>query len=261
MVRQERRFGQSIWSNLWGSKWQGNSWNNQSIWWNNNIGASRRGGYCKGKIYYYVGLRSLQIFTCKCQVGTALVDIEVKVQGTSPTSKLSNKPEEILPRVEKSRASSDSFSRDAAIPSSFDQKVMTTPAVRKLAKENGIDLSSLQGSGPKGRILKEDVLGLAISNSSVGSGTASKQRPPLATSSGSYRPAGNVSTSSTPPQPSSHSTTNTGTPSSSSTVDQRVPIRGIQRLMVKSMNAALQVPHNYSYHLTLCIAFGFTLST
>jgi pyruvate dehydrogenase E2 component (dihydrolipoamide acetyltransferase) len=31
------------------------------------------------------------------------------------------------------------------------------PAVRKLAREKGVDLAAVQGSGPKGRILKEDV--------------------------------------------------------------------------------------------------------
>jgi pyruvate dehydrogenase E2 component (dihydrolipoamide acetyltransferase) len=31
------------------------------------------------------------------------------------------------------------------------------PAVRRLARETGVDLASVQGSGPKGRILKEDV--------------------------------------------------------------------------------------------------------
>lgn len=39
-------------------------------------------------------------------------------------------------------------------------KVLTTPAVRKMGKEHNIDLSTVEGTGPNGRILKEDILRL-----------------------------------------------------------------------------------------------------
>ena len=37
-------------------------------------------------------------------------------------------------------------------------RVLTTPAVRKMAAERGIDLSQVPGSGKEGRVLKEDLL-------------------------------------------------------------------------------------------------------
>ena len=40
----------------------------------------------------------------------------------------------------------------------FDIKFRATPAARFLSKQNNIDLSSLKGTGPKGRIQKDDVL-------------------------------------------------------------------------------------------------------
>ena len=45
----------------------------------------------------------------------------------------------------------------AATPSRDGSKVHAGPAVRQLAREFGVELSAVVGSGPKGRILKEDV--------------------------------------------------------------------------------------------------------
>jgi len=39
-----------------------------------------------------------------------------------------------------------------------EEKVRISPAARKLAKEHGIDLSRIKGTGPRGRIVREDVM-------------------------------------------------------------------------------------------------------
>ncbi|WP_250655130.1 dihydrolipoyllysine-residue acetyltransferase [Alkalimarinus coralli] len=44
-----------------------------------------------------------------------------------------------------------------AVEPGIDHKVHAGPAVRKVAREFGVELTQVQGSGPKGRILKEDV--------------------------------------------------------------------------------------------------------
>ena len=46
----------------------------------------------------------------------------------------------------------------AQLASAKSSKVLTTPAVRKMAREHSIDLSKISGSGKQGRILKEDIL-------------------------------------------------------------------------------------------------------
>jgi pyruvate dehydrogenase E2 component (dihydrolipoamide acetyltransferase) len=43
-----------------------------------------------------------------------------------------------------------------ALPSGA--RVLASPVARQLARERGIDLAQLRGSGPEGRIEKEDVL-------------------------------------------------------------------------------------------------------
>ena len=110
------------------------------------------------------------------------------------------------------------FSRQAGIPAT--EKVQTTPAVRKMAREHKIDLHQVRGTGPKGRIVKEDVMAFL----------AGKQAPVVAA------PAQPKSTA-----VSSPSTVSTAAAGKVDKGDQRVPIRGIQRLMVKSMTESLQV--------------------
>jgi 2-oxoisovalerate dehydrogenase E2 component (dihydrolipoyl transacylase) len=98
------------------------------------------------------------------------------------------------------------------------KKVLTSPAVRKLGKENDIDLSTVLGTGPGGRILKADVLKIiggttAISSPSSAQATSntSAKLPPIS--------------------------------SPSISEDTTIPLRGYNRLMVKSMTSSLSIPH------------------
>lgn len=45
------------------------------------------------------------------------------------------------------------------------EDILATPAIRQLAKEQGVDLSRVAGTGPQGRITREDVLGFSEESS------------------------------------------------------------------------------------------------
>lgn len=64
--------------------------------------------------------------------------------------------------------------------------IPAAPAVRRLARESGVDLRSVHGTGPGGRILKEDVERFVISGTGSSTTATPAQRPSQAPS----RPAG-----------------------------------------------------------------------
>lgn len=59
-------------------------------------------------------------------------------------------------------------------PSENGDRVFASPLARKIAEERGIDLSSVQGSGPSGRITKKDVESASASVSGRGAGAPGK---------------------------------------------------------------------------------------
>ena len=73
-----------------------------------------------------------------------------QVQGSGPRGRI------LIADVERAIESPRQASAPAPVPSAA-HRVQVVPAARRLAQQNGIDLSQVQGSGPGGRILIADV--------------------------------------------------------------------------------------------------------
>jgi len=101
------------------------------------------------KVHYEAGATAL--------VGSALVDIEVDGDGEEAAAAV----EQGAMAAADVRVSDEAAEEVKAGASGQPLQVLTTPTVRRIAAEKGIDLTAVRGTGKHGRVLKEDVLGTA----------------------------------------------------------------------------------------------------
>merc|ERR1719474_1010435 len=86
-------------------------------------------------------------------VGKPLIEFEVEDDGSSTTSpSASSSPPSSSP------SAAATISKQTASPTATAKGVLSLPATKHFAKEHGIDLSLVTGTGKDGRILKEDVM-------------------------------------------------------------------------------------------------------
>ncbi|KAK8511286.1 hypothetical protein V6N13_013703 [Hibiscus sabdariffa] len=103
--------------------------------------------------------------------------------------------------------------------------VLSTPVVRNLAKEHGININEVQGSGTDSRVLKEDILKYAAQKDIL-------EDPSFTATADLGEPLhGEMSSSQVSAEVSEHYE------------DTIVRLRGFQRTMVKTMSMAAKVPH------------------
>ena len=100
------------------------------------------------------------------EVGTGDAILTLKVKGSAPAAaeqpaaapaQAPAAPQQKPAEPPAQAASAAAPAQPAAAPSRDGAKVHAGPAVRQLAREFGVELAAVNGSGPKGRILKEDV--------------------------------------------------------------------------------------------------------
>lgn len=125
----------------------------------------------------------------------------------------------------------DLFNASPAAQAKNTSKALATPAVRKLARDSGIDLGSVNGSGKFGRIMKEDLTASSLGTSSLGA---------------SFK----AQAGTTPETPSSvlHGTTRAAIqiPVLDASLETRKPFVGIRRKIAERM----QTSKNTAAHFT-----------
>jgi len=124
-------------------------------------------------------------------------------------------------------------------PAGGGAKVLAAPAARGLAKQHGIDLAMLAGTGKNGHVTKEDVLKVVAGGALAPSAAAALDA--LAAPAGPAVPAaaGAAATTRPPPAPLAPPPR---VASGGVRADVREPIRGIRKAMFNQMTAALAVP-------------------
>ena len=148
-------------------------------------------------------------------VGKPLVDIEV--EGDVPAS-ATEKPAEKAPEAPATPAASAAPTKPAASTpasapaASTGSKALAVPAVRRIAKENNVDISQIAGTGRDGRVMKEDILAFLEGGRKP---TAVGATAGVAADGSAARPA---------------------------PADRVVELTGVRKAMVKSMTQANSIP-------------------
>jgi pyruvate dehydrogenase E2 component (dihydrolipoamide acetyltransferase) len=126
----------------------------------------------------------------------------------------------------------------AETPSRGNGRVIASPRAKKLAKEMGIELSTLSGSGPHGRIVAEDLE--AVANK----GKAPALAQPVAEQRIAPPPIAPVAKPAPLPAPAPAAATNVP-------LGQVVPLNTLQNAVVRNMLSSLQVPtYRVGYTIT-----------
>jgi pyruvate dehydrogenase E2 component (dihydrolipoamide acetyltransferase) len=107
-------------------------------------------------------------------------------------------------------------------------RVKAAPSVRRLADEHGVDLASLTGSGPGGRVTKDDVVAAAAASGPVTPAPVAGPTAPAGP------PGGAMAVSPAAPR----------RPRAPLPVDQPIPLRGLRRTIARNMSESWRtIPH------------------
>eukprot|EP00127_Corallochytrium_limacisporum_P006942 Clim_evm28s238 gene=Clim_evmTU28s238 len=173
------------------------------------------------KLHYSVGDMA--------KVGRPLVDIKTDAEdGEADEPAETEEAEAVETPAAATEASSSSGAGEGTSAKSTGKKALATPAVRRIAIENNIDLADVPASGKDGRVLKEDILKFVESGgkSAADAAAGAAASGTLQTPSGGAAPAAKMAPA-----------------VFVAGEDRREPVRGLTRAMIRTMKAAVQVPH------------------
>ena len=119
------------------------------------------------------------------QVGRTLATIEIEDSDEEPERSLVGELESAasaeLPPSREGRVTSAAAGAVSAGAAGADQPVTASPVARKLAAGRGIDLASVRGTGPGGRVLRKDIAAAGTAGAAAGGPPAASRVQPLST--------------------------------------------------------------------------------
>ncbi len=144
------------------------------------------------------------------------------VAASAHSTVVNNAPSQAYTKTAPSAPMAMQATSGGIFPPVADSKVLATPATRRLAREMGVDLNQMTGSGLAGRVTRDDVIGAKGGTSSVVSSGAG------ATSAGS--PTMNF------PKPAFNST--------NAAMEERVDLIGIRKKIAQNLQMSKSIiPH------------------
>ena len=159
----------------------------------------------------------------KVKVGAVLVTLDVTGDPTASTGPPDRPSVTESPTSTASPTSNPALTAPSPMPAGS-SRYLAAPYVRRLAAERGIDLSTISGSGPGGRIVESDL-------------TPARAAAPAPPSSVPPSPAPATSTQSPGSAP----------PASDADILERVPLRGIRRVIAERMTESRHKAAHYTY--------------
>ncbi|WP_053376201.1 dihydrolipoamide acetyltransferase family protein [Paenibacillus sp. FJAT-27812] len=167
-----------------------------------------------------------------CHVGeiVAIIDAEGELpEQAAPTAEApkAEAPAAAAPAVEAPKAEAPAAPAATAAPKATGGLVLATPSVRKFAREQGVDLTQVGGTGKNGRITRDDVTGFGGAPAAVAASDAA--------------PAAEQQSNTADKAEAKAAPAATGT---AYRPEERVPFKGIRKIIANAMSKSVYTaPH------------------
>lgn len=159
-------------------------------------------------------------------VGDVVAVFEVEGEGTAPAPEAAAAPAATPENPVPAAAPAGTPAVAASAPVQDRRHVMATPGVRKFAREQGVDLTRLQGSGKNGRITREDVTAAASGAGQTAPAAAEAANVAAAPAAQAAAPAASAA------------------PAVADAAEERVPLKGVRKIIAQAMaKSVYTAPH------------------
>ncbi|WP_242343997.1 dihydrolipoamide acetyltransferase family protein [Anaeromyxobacter terrae] len=165
------------------------------------------------------------------KVHAPLIELELDGAAPSPSAPATAqaKAGTEAPAARSAAPGVDAPAAKAAAPRPAGQKALATPAVRALARELEIDINAVAGSGPGGRVTKDDLA--AFRNGTNGHGRPERPAAPVT----ELAPARAAAPAPIPLRPEGGG------------VEERVPLRGVRKRIAENMARSKRTAAHFTF--------------